>query len=104
MGFALQMTTNNQIESTSKPQEAFSQWFLSGQTDESEPLRKFPIHSDPFTIGRQSDSSLCLPKGCISKNHAELTFSNDGKLMLRDLGSTNGTYVCLLYTSDAADE
>ena len=73
--------------------EAFSTWFLSGQTDESEPLRKYPIHSDPFTVGRQSDSSLCLPKGCISKNHAELSFLEDGKLVLRDLGSTNGTYV-----------
>lgn len=73
--------------------EAFSRWFLSGQIDESEPLRRFPIHSDPFTIGRQSDSSLCLPKGCISKNHAELTFRADGSLILRDLGSTNGTYV-----------
>ena len=71
-----------------------SQWFLSGQIDESEPLRRFPVHSEPFIVGRQSDSSLCLPKGCISKNHAEIRFgSSSNLLILNDLGSTNGTYV-----------
>ncbi len=84
--------SQNQI-TPSRADEAFSRWFLSGQIDESEPLRRYPIHSDPFTIGRQTDSSLCLPKGCISKNHAELRFCTDGTLVVRDLGSTNGTYV-----------
>lgn len=87
------MTINEQMNSTEQPTEVPSSWFLSGQVDESQPLRKFQIHSAPFIIGRASDSSLCLPTGCISKSHAELTFSGDGKLMLRDLGSTNGTYV-----------
>ena len=87
------MTINEQLNSGEETFEAFSSWFLSGQVDESEPLRKFQIHSDPFTIGRVSDSSLCLPTGCISKKHAEITFREDGELLLRDLGSTNGTYV-----------
>lgn len=73
--------------------EGSPQWFLSGQIDDSEPLRKFQIHSVPFSIGRRAESSLCLPKGCISKNHAEMTFASNGELVLRDLGSTNGTYV-----------
>lgn len=87
------MTTNEQLNLEDTNAAVFSRWFLSGQIDETEPLRKFPIHSDPFTVGRVSDSSLSLPKGCISKNHAELTFGDDGQLILRDLGSTNGTYV-----------
>jgi len=87
------MTTNEQLNSTEQSPAVFSRWFLSGQVDESEPLRQFPIHSDPFTVGRQTDSSLCLPTGCISKNHAELTFDANGSLILRDLGSTNGTYI-----------
>lgn len=70
-----------------------SQWFLSGQIAESEPLRKFTMHSFPFTIGRKSDSSLCMPTGCISKEHAELDLNNNGELIIRDLGSTNGSYV-----------
>jgi EAL domain-containing protein (putative c-di-GMP-specific phosphodiesterase class I) len=91
----LAMTIKEQINQSVQAHapEVPSCWFLSGQTCETEPLRKFPIHSDTFTVGRQSDSSLCLPTGCISKNHAELTFRADGALLLRDLGSTNGTYI-----------
>lgn len=68
------------------------QWFLSGQVDESEPLRRFQIHSLPYSVGRKTESSLCLPVGCISKNHAEF-YEEDSKIGLRDLGSTNGTFV-----------
>ena len=69
------------------------QWFLSGQIDESQPNRQFPIHSFPFSIGRAADSGLCLPVGCISKNHAEIVQGEDDTLVLRELGSTNGTFV-----------
>ncbi|MDC0265613.1 EAL domain-containing protein [Mariniblastus sp.] len=68
-------------------------WFLTGQIDPEQPNRKFPIHSTPFSVGRRSDSSLHLPDGCISKNHAEIIVSDDGRLMLREAGSTNGTFV-----------
>ena len=69
------------------------QWFLSGQVDDSEPNRQYTIHTLPFSIGRRSDSSLHLPLGCISKNHAEILDAGDGSLILRELGSTNGTFV-----------
>ena len=68
------------------------QWFLSGQIDESEPLRRFQIHSLPYFVGRKTESSLCLPVGCISKEHAEF-FEEGNRIGLRDLGSTNGTFV-----------
>lgn len=68
------------------------QWFLSGQTSDSEPLRRFPIHTFPYSIGRKNESSLCLPVGCISKNHAEF-YAEGNRIGLRDLGSTNGTFV-----------
>ena len=87
------MTINEKFNATEEMAEVSSSWFLSGQVNESEPLRKFQIHSTPYTVGRVSDSSLCLPTGCISKTHAEITFGKDGRLLLRDLGSTNGTYV-----------
>ena len=72
--------------------EKTGQWLLSGQINESEPIRQYPIHNDVFTIGRRTGSSLCLPVSCVSKNHAEIQHI-DGHLILRDLGSTNGTYV-----------
>ncbi len=69
------------------------QWFLSGQIDESQPNRQYPVNKYPFTIGRSSESELHLPLGCISKNHAVITQSSEGTLVLRELGSTNGTFV-----------
>lgn len=69
------------------------QWFLSGQIDEDQPNRQFPIHTFPFSIGRRTDSGLCLPVGCISKNHAEIVIDDNGQLILRELGSTNGTFI-----------
>ena len=71
---------------------AKGQWFLSGQISDSEPLRRFQIHTLPFSVGRKTESALCLPVGCISKDHAEI-FDAGGSIGLRDLGSTNGTYV-----------
>lgn len=77
--------------STSQPQSS-AQWLLSGQVNPNEPLRQFPVARETFTVGRRADSSLCLPLGCISKNHAEIEQRED-RLFLKDLGSTNGTFV-----------
>ncbi len=87
------VSTQSPINKQSTSIRSAGQWFLSGQIDESEPNRQFPIHTLPYTIGRRSDSCLCLPVGCISKNHAEIIATDDGSLILRELGSTNGTFV-----------
>lgn len=68
------------------------EWFLCGQITAEEPVREIPIHSSTFSIGRRSGSSLCLAIGCISSNHAEIEIG-EGFLRLRDLDSTNGTFV-----------
>jgi len=69
-----------------------SVWFFAGQLDESEQVRHVPIRKMPFQVGRRNDLALCIPSNCVSKVHAEL-FERDGGLWLKDLGSTNGTYV-----------
>ncbi len=51
-----------------------------------------PIHSTPFRIGRRQNLPLTLPCDCVSKEHAEI-IERDNQLWVRDLGSTNGTYV-----------
>lgn len=68
-----------------------SVWFFAGQLDKSAPMRQVNIHSIPFTVGRR-DATLTLPCNSVSKLHAEILLES-GKLMLRDLGSTNGTYI-----------
>ncbi|MDX9721386.1 MAG: sigma 54-interacting transcriptional regulator [Myxococcota bacterium] len=56
----------------------------SGQT--------FLINRSRTCIGRSSINEVCLDEPRISLRHAEIEFS-DGELVLRDLGSTNGTRV-----------
>lgn len=82
--------------STSKTEnelQATAQWFLSGQIDETRPVRQYAIHRSPFAVGRRSSADLSLAVGCISKNHAEFEVDAEGSLILRDLDSTNGTFV-----------
>jgi EAL domain-containing protein (putative c-di-GMP-specific phosphodiesterase class I) len=69
-----------------------SMWFLSGRTSESEPVRYVPIHSSPFVIGRRATCGLHLVCQAVSSAHAEF-IDNGATALLRDLGSTNGTYV-----------
>ncbi len=69
-----------------------SMWFLCGRVGESEPIRYVPIHSSPFLIGRRATCGLHLDSQTVSSAHAE--FIDRGQTaLLRDLGSTNGTYV-----------
>ncbi|HKD36886.1 MAG TPA: EAL domain-containing protein, partial [Pirellulales bacterium] len=69
-----------------------SMWFLCGRTSESEPVRYVPIHSSPFIVGRRASCSLHLPCRSVSSAHAEFV-DQGGTALIRDLGSTNGTYV-----------
>jgi len=67
-------------------------WFLRGQLAEDQPVRHVRVDSAGFLIGRKPEASLCIPSPTVSREHAELTVVN-GELSLRDLDSTNGTYV-----------
>src|SRR5579871_6400353 len=44
-----------------------------------------------ITIGRVPDNVLQIEDISVSSRHAQLTLSDDGDYILRDLGSTNGT-------------
>lgn len=67
-------------------------WFLVGPLDSTEATRCVPICRLPFVIGRRHDLALSLSNNTVSSLHAEITEAQ-GSLVLRDLGSTNGTYV-----------
>jgi hypothetical protein len=45
-----------------------------------------------LVVGRSSSCQIVLGDDTVSRRHAELRF-DDGRWMLRDLGSSNGTYV-----------
>jgi len=54
--------------------------------------RDFPIVNDVTVIGRSESCDLRVPIMSASRRHCELTIS-DGQVKLKDLGSSNGTYV-----------
>ncbi|MBR2963061.1 MAG: FHA domain-containing protein [Lentisphaeria bacterium] len=45
------------------------------------------------TIGRESDNTIQLPMGGVSRYHAKIERDAAGNWLIRDLGSTNGTLV-----------
>jgi EAL domain-containing protein (putative c-di-GMP-specific phosphodiesterase class I) len=69
-----------------------NQWFLCGPTASGDAIQTVPIDDSPFVVGRGNGISLRLQYRTVSGNHAAL-WIEDGRLMVRDLGSTNGTYV-----------
>lgn len=83
------MDTRNKQQRTSISSEF---WYLSGQINESDGLRRIKIPELPCGVGRRSDADVSIPCNSVSKAHAEF-FNLEGQLCLRDQGSTNGTYV-----------
>lgn len=47
----------------------------------------------PATIGRNPDHGVCVNHESISRSHCQLLLNSQGALMVRDMHSTNGTYV-----------
>jgi hypothetical protein len=54
--------------------------------------RVFPLHREEHVIGRSPGADIHIDQGSISSTHAKLIFI-DGRHLLVDLGSTNGTFV-----------
>jgi EAL domain-containing protein (putative c-di-GMP-specific phosphodiesterase class I) len=82
--------------------EARPEWLLESLVDGGRQTRRMPIAPLPFRIGRLSGLDLVLPSQLVSSSHAEIYDGNAGlaspgagetSLRLRDLHSTNGTFV-----------
>jgi EAL domain-containing protein (putative c-di-GMP-specific phosphodiesterase class I) len=85
----------------SKTREAqATRWCLESVVDGGRSLERVPIASLPFRIGRLDGLELTLPFQSVSKRHAEI-YDAKGDLMLRDLESTNGTFVNRKKIADA---
>src|SRR5580698_2097998 len=54
--------------------------------------RRMGFNKPEVTIGRVQGNDIVLPKGNVSKRHARIVLK-DGKFIIVDLKSTNGTYV-----------
>jgi EAL domain-containing protein (putative c-di-GMP-specific phosphodiesterase class I) len=74
-------------------------WYL--ETVMAGQLRRIPIATLPFRVGRQHALELVLPAESVSKVHAEI-YRAGSDLRVRDLGSRNGTFVNRTLAADAA--
>jgi DNA-binding winged helix-turn-helix (wHTH) protein len=54
--------------------------------------QRWTIDSDVFTIGRGSDCEIVLPERQVSRYHVKIRHE-DGRYILEDLGSKNGTHL-----------
>lgn len=54
--------------------------------------RRQTFRGDEITLGRVLGNDLVLPKGNVSKRHARILY-REGRFIVADLNSTNGTYV-----------
>ena len=75
-----------------RPRYGESMWYLEGYSADSKRLWRFPLLELPVRIGRRPGLGLSLPSPMVSQEHAEIYLSGGG-LRIRDLGSTNGTFV-----------
>lgn len=67
-------------------------WILESLSATDESLGEYPIDAFPYSIGRHSNLSFGGSLDAISRHHAEIDLSGRD-LVVRDLGSTNGTFV-----------
>jgi pSer/pThr/pTyr-binding forkhead associated (FHA) protein len=51
-----------------------------------------PLKHPKTIIGRHTDCQIRIPDVSVSRQHCELSMA-DGRVVIRDLGSSNGTYV-----------
>jgi pSer/pThr/pTyr-binding forkhead associated (FHA) protein len=53
---------------------------------------EFELEDFPVFIGRDESCNVCIPLPSVSRQHAVISWT-DGKFILRDQKSTNGTYL-----------
>jgi len=56
------------------------------------PGKVFPLEGDVITIGREAGNGIIINDAEVSRKHTQFVFQG-GKVIVTDLGSTNGTFV-----------
>ncbi len=67
-------------------------WTLTGKMQPDSSVQTVDVSKMPFRIGRRPDLELSVGSPVVSSTHAVIE-EKGGALWLRDLGSTNGTFV-----------
>lgn len=75
---------------TVEPPSTELMWTLCGHLHEHSEAQRIAVKSQPFTVGRHPDNSVCVANSTVSGYHAEILITGD-QLLVRDRDSTNGT-------------
>lgn len=67
-------------------------WYLESYSSDRESVYRIPVSGFPALVGRETGLAVILQSNSVSRHHAELLQQN-GQLLVRDLDSTNGTFV-----------
>jgi len=88
------MSVQVHVSSPTNPASAKSRdgWYLIGCLAPEKSLSEIKIDSPTFVIGRRPEADLQIASQCVSARHAEI-LQIGPHLFIRDLGSTNGTYL-----------
>src|SRR5438876_975198 len=54
--------------------------------------RNYELKTDKTTVGRLSDNAFEIPEASVSSHHAEILLRGND-VVVKDLGSTNGTFI-----------
>jgi predicted component of type VI protein secretion system len=54
--------------------------------------RSYELKTDKTTVGRLSDNAFEIPEASVSSHHAEILMRGND-VIIKDLGSTNGTFI-----------
>ena len=70
-------------------------WYLEGYFDGRTMVSRLSLNRLPFRIGREENLDFIVPSDRVSRLHAEIDqqTGDTETLVLRDLNSTNGTYI-----------
>lgn len=67
-------------------------WSLTGRLGEECTVSRITVNASPFRVGRRDEAELSLGFPVVSNLHAEILLDGS-RCIVRDLGSTNGTYL-----------
>ncbi|AZZ94989.1 EAL domain-containing protein [Hahella sp. KA22] len=69
-----------------------TRWYLECYSGQGNQLKRLPVREFPFVVGRSDNVSFTIDATDVSRQHAEF-HQEEGQLFVRDLSSTNGTFV-----------
>lgn len=88
------LTTTPPAEAAGPPPKQGGELFVRFRLGTDPAERRFEVQpGHRLSIGRTKENDIAIDHTSVSKHHASLVLNEDGKLLVADTGSTNGTYL-----------